>query len=645
VTGRRAWTAILCGLPLACSPAARRSSPAPPANVCPDHPCSLYDGPQASCTAGVCTVGGPAPADLVLTIGLPGDSYFGPSRTFAVPLGAAGVCASGPCVRLAPASNITGSYVFQNRDLTLVGSTLVPSSPTGLTTIPVHATYRALWPPDAGSSADDAFTAGLPIEPVEAPTTVLAGGVPGPGGGPEVGFQTYVQPGIAFERTITADSPYDQEIPPAVAIVRSPDSTTENVAADPLDTTQEGATLQIPTYDLSLTQGTFDGWTAYLRDTTTKRPISPVKPLTGTQTPDGGLRLPTKHNPIDALTNAELVMAPPPDSGLPVEVSKFPNVFRLTYAELPRPVRVDVAAFAAPDAGQPVAADVSFEAVLVYVATGPSPPADAGTADASPPPTYVAQPNFEFVTQSTATAASAASVRVPRGVYRIVVRPRAAQGVDGSPAAAGALAVIDGFDTGDGTDAGPDAGLGPVSVATRPAAHVQGTVRVADGRLLSQATVEALPVHCAAPSGDGGVAPEDSARCMPRYAQTSTNPDGTYALDLDPGSYVLRVEPADGTFLPWVRQSVDVEGAAEVDFKVPAPRHLQLQLTDTTGVVPVAGAVVRLFSPPAKAMAATPGMPSMPATPAMPAMPAIEVGRTMTDPSGRLDLYVDPSLP
>jgi hypothetical protein len=111
---------------------------------------------------------------------------------------------------------------------------------------------------------------------------------------------------------------------------------------------------------------------------------------------------------------------------------------------------------------------------------------------------------------------------------------------------------------------------------------------------------------------------------MPRAAETTTIEHGSFALGLDPGDYVLRVEPADGTRLPWVSQSVTVSGSVGVTFKIPAPVHQQLQLADAPGNV-IANGLVHVFAIPASG-------------------PAVELARAITDANGRFDLYLDPAV-
>jgi hypothetical protein len=118
--------------------------------------------------------------------------------------------------------------------------------------------------------------------------------------------------------------------------------------------------------------------------------------------------------------------------------------------------------------------------------------------------------------------------------------------------------------------------------------------------------------------------------------------DGSFKLPLDPGSYVLRVRPANGTGLPWVMQSLTVEPpsgagalvpAAPVMFTVPAPVYAGMQLLDPDGT-PIVNATVRAYP---MSTPASPGPSSTTPT------PAIELGEAITDVNGHFDLYLAPT--
>jgi len=191
---------------------------------------------------------------------------------------------------------------------------------------------------------------------------------------------------------------------------------------------------------------------------------------------------------------------------------------------------------------------------------------------------------------------------------------------------------------------------GPVykkDIEVDPPRPLRGNAVVADGRPLGGATVDAVPIHCLAGS---------SPWCMPRPAQTTTAANGSFYLGaLDPGRYLLRVRPADGTRLPWkvVSAFPPVEPAGDLPplpieagtIVVPAPVSAGLQLLDSPGEVLIR-AVVRVFTmpvpapmPPAGPPGCTPGATTMQA---QLAVPAIEVGQAITDAQGKYELYLAP---
>jgi hypothetical protein len=145
---------------------------------------------------------------------------------------------------------------------------------------------------------------------------------------------------------------------------------------------------------------------------------------------------------------------------------------------------------------------------------------------------------------------------------------------------------------------------------------------VADGRPLAAATIEFVPTACA----DSEVDPD----CLPRWTQTVTTNSGTYSTQLDPGGYLLRVRPAEGSGLPWVVQplSITSPSAAAPSLTapattVPAPVYAGLQLFDALGN-PAAEAIVRVYENPSS------GTP-------------YEIGEAITDVTGHFDMYLDPA--
>jgi hypothetical protein len=324
----------------------------------------------------------------------------------------------------------------------------------------------------------------------------------------------------------------------------------------------------------------------------------------------------------DALTGLELVLQPPPGQPLPTEFF-VPNVAMssnpavppslqlsssltdpLTYPSLPTPVTVS-GRIRTP-AGAPVPAEVYLTATDIFKdRSGQKFP-----------------PNFEFSTHVTTvrdaqTGASTYSALVPQGDYQIVVRP-----TDGDSAVKSAVRPVGG----EGNDmTGEDFDVTPL-------VPLSGNAVVADGRLLAEAIVEALPTQCYASAGDAAAPADSSDACLPNAAQTVTADNGSFRLLVDPGGYRLRVRPRDGSRLPWKTVSIVVGTAPSVvpSIVIPAPMSVGMRLTDSATKDihnPVPNAVVRVFTDPPQGDT------------------AIELGRAITDFDGNYEMYIAPPDP
>lgn len=611
-------------------------------NSCPEHPCSAYVQPPPApvCVSpGECLVTSEF-TNLAIVISLPQDSPFAPERTFAFPyaqvLGMSApsgqTCPTARCAWLPGIADITGSFIIPPDVEQEVGWYL---NPPGINTwLPVQPTYRLLWPSPAGHGVVDAASLGLPIADVTgtvATASVPPGSVPpGPNGGPSPVFQEFNLPpllpgsGLAYELTLMPVPPLDRAFPPDVMVVDTLPSgvQTPSITLQALDSTQgtdPAGKTTIPTFDITRNER-LDGWTAYLRDATTLRRISNVAQLSGITTP--GVQLATDHHPLptqecqggmgpDALANAQLVVAPPRGQPIPTYVaSSHPT------CQIPRAVAYPSLPPAVPIRGTVVASDgTALAAQLVF---------DSMTLDAFSPTREL---EHYDVLHYTATASAsiddggsaAYAITLPQGQYRLTIRP-----LDTTAA----VTIVRPFivvppnpPAGDPAPSSPD-------VTALPLQFVQGFASVADNRPLTGATIDAVPVKCF----DGTASPS----CMPRAAQAITAADGSYAFGpgggppgLDPGSYVLRARPADGSRLPWVWQAIVVGPSPVVPstFVVPAPVYAGMTVLDAASPPnPVINAVVRMFA-------------------IQPQGPAVEVGRALTDTSGYYDMYLAPQAP
>jgi hypothetical protein len=208
------------------------------------------------------------------------------------------------------------------------------------------------------------------------------------------------------------------------------------------------------------------------------------------------------------------------------------------------------------------------------------------------------------------TGRSIFSVQLPPGQYLVVARP-----VAGAPASSAVtLAALD------APEFGPY--VAP-AIALASTQLVSGIVDAADMRPLSQATIEAIPAACAPLPGGLYDSPFLSMiACLPRSAQTTTAADGSFSLALDPGQYLLRVQPADGTRFPWVTRSISVanDSVTLEPIVVPLPVSVGLRLVDPNDN-PIVQALVSVYSLPASG-------------------PAIEIGSALTDGNGQYEMFV-----
>ncbi len=426
-----------------------------------------------------------------------------------------------------------------------------------------------------------------------------------------------------YERTLQPYAPLSRAFPPEIK-PWPPDSSPPATFDVTREETLPGrGPLVYPQFDIGRAEG-LEGWTAYLRNSKTKRVFSNVVPLRGSLVP--GVTLLTNHSnlpqrqPFEALTGLELVLQPPVGQPQPTEVfapTAQEIVPTVTYPTLPTPVTV-TGRIETP-AGVAVPAVVYFTANDITDRNGQTFP-----------------PNFEFTTSVSTTpdkrtGAATYSALLPRGDFRIAVRP-----TDG----ANAVTVVSRKVGAEGNEmTGVDIDVGPLVT-------VSGTAEVADGRSLAEAIVEVLPTACApipgstattdisqdGGGGTGGVEADTFADCLPREANGQTRDDGFFSLAVDPGHYLLRVRPREGSRLPWKVQSITVGTTGFVAGKVdiPAPINVGMRLTDQAGNGdqemdnPVINAIVRVFTDPTQTGS------------------AVELGQAITDVNGNYEMYIAP---
>jgi hypothetical protein len=302
----------------------------------------------------------------------------------------------------------------------------------------------------------------------------------------------------------------------------------------------------------------------------------------------------------DALDDAVLVVAPPPTSIEPTYLGTIINDVLASpdYPTLPAPVTVQGTLL--DRNGQPVAADLVFEAVAITDIVNGQPKLDTQSFELT-----------RFVAVDP-DAAGAYSVVLPPGEYRFDVRPRTMDH---------ALAVLDLSVPVQLDPLRADVTLGWVQ-------SVRQVVEIADGRPLASAIVEGLPIRCAQPASLHQTT--STLWCMPRPAQASTDASGIFQLGLDPGQYALRAEPPVDSRLPWINGPVvnvtstsGGSGESGGFSGVPVPLSIGMQLLDSTGRNPLPNALVRAFR------ISTQGT-------------AVELGQAVTDTTGRYEMYVAP---
>jgi hypothetical protein len=616
----------------ACVTLAPSRHSAAPLNACnglADCQALAVGGEALACPAGICLSSQIGNWTALVTFSQ--DAAYAAGATIAVPFstlaGSVGTCQAGSGTTCPPGRQCAPlpALVSGSGELAVQPAGASPSqanwnlgNPAPLNTIlPAHAILRPQL--QRGSSFIDAPAMGLPLGPIEAQdlldTSPFA--APGPGGGPTL-FFSFSAPQLVFERTLMPVAPFDQAFPPDIRVVdlRMAPYPDENVAygcdlmtdptCAPFDKVPGSmGSAAYPSFDLSRADGQpLDGWTAYLRDQTTLRRISNAVTLSGIMA--NGVRLLTSHHPKsgNALENAALVMQPPSGSALPTAVLAALNgVLDATevYPQLPAaPVSVAGTVTRTNGAGA-VPADVVFESrgLCRDLVSGMT-------------TTVVLDTNADLSFTTTVSAANGSySAVLPMGVYRATVRPygTAAQ-VTAIPNFATTVVLPNG-------QCGAAAQPGPITVDVQRS--VVGVAAVADGRALVDAAIEAIPTACADSTS--------SPACLPRSGGTTTADNGSFSMTLDPGSYLLRVRPAEGSAFPWIVTPLTVgpDPVTKVSGipPVPAPFDAGLVLLDPIACNPVVEAVVRIYETPATG-------------------PAFEVGEALTDSTGHYDMYLAP---
>lgn len=613
---RRALVAPLALLPLlACQAIVARPLSRAPMNSCAAFPCSAYgaDGgtPTAECNEAtkrceVTTPGNRPTYPIWIVVNLPDTSFFAPGLAwvffsdengepaFKRPATANPLCTPPQCLQVGGASFVSGGYQATLAATTRIAATVDDATLAAIAgiggdqRIPVDVVFT---PTGNGQTLD--FGA-LPLQPlttssgknldpnVKAVTdygrTLLAGTYARELY-PQAPFDAVYPPTTTSIAFAAGDAPNDLVL--AVAQAGTPtvgqalDFSTNQCA---VDGTQQDARCAVVSREDGLA-----GWRVWIENATTQKRVSVVHTFTG-PTP-----LTRAASLLYTAVGASLgdgyraVVAPPADwLGVPrLETPLFGGTQGLQTLVVPSaPPPVTVRGVVAEPGSEGTllgfAAEVHLESTTLTTTTGSSPLLHYTT------------------TVSTDDRGRFATV-VPPGQYTASVDPALGTGF-----ARSTTTVL--------VDRDPTA---LVLAPTRQVA-VRGRARLSDGRALAEASVLAEP--SAGATGPTG-----------RPGRTTTADDGTYVLDLDPGTYVLTVVPKAGTGFPRVlsRFTVAADAVTLADVLVPPPTRLAFTLRDPNATGnPIVRAVVRVF-------ATAPGTTD-----------PLEIGRGITDPDGAVEILL-----
>jgi hypothetical protein len=621
---------------LSCGPVADPPPSPAPVNVCQGQSdCDSYKLFPGVCPEGqvcvncedsICKL--TVSFDFVMVIAMPDSAFAGAGATYAAPFSALRthrcVDRSLPlCIRLPPIGQASGAYLANAAAAAPPFGRSLHAD--GVAAIPIHATLRPVWAFDTNPPMVDALAQNLPllplfaeVDPVESRRRAGGGVVVGPGNAATtVGYRAFVAPGN-YERTMMPDPPFDDAFPPWItditigsytAIGPSPplaDDLEPPLGEQPLD----------PLHKVHVTRSggkVLDGFTAFLRDSTTLRRISTIKVLSGSAT-DATLWT-LGQTKTDTLVGesirdgVDLVIHPPDGLTVPefaLDTTSAGNIVpgNAEYPALPAPVTVSGVVEGGPDR-KPTPANLFFQSTQI----------DAPTPDQT-------NPDLHFATRVSTDANGKYQVVLPPGKYDVVVVPPLAPDTPYAKTTASDYEVA----------------LSPASQQGRSIqldalGVVNGACLVSDGRALAEAEVDATPSVSLRTSLD--LKERDEAR-WPRRNHVLTNAIGAFSLPLDPGKYDITVRPADGTRLPWViaREKTVVAAPPPLTpppltldtVEVPPPIPVIYTLHDANEF-PVVGALVHAYKLP-------------PLDPKQQGFAALEIGRAVTDASGHFEMFL-----
>ena len=621
---RRAGFVAVLGAAAACNEIIARPLSSAPANACDEHPCGAYDA-DAGALAPICrsnrcelpTAGNLPNYPFWVVLSLPDTSFFAPGLSYVFAANANGEpafkrpvqpnpqCTPPTCLQTDGDAFLSGRYVARLDATNLVKATLdtATAAPIAAVTGDQPIPVRAMFFPTG-----NAQQATFPVLPVGA---IVATSGTDPGLGSALDYGRTLLAG-AYTRELYPQPPFDAIYPPVTSSIafdsaRRTDRSELTLAAEgdgvtPLDfttnrcTVEETAQRDTRCAIVGREEG-LDGWRVWLEDAETGKRISVIRTFSNTIVDDrvsvvteaAALLYTAVGTNLGDRLNA--VVAPPPSTiGVPRYQSLLVGLQGLQNLRIPTfppPVEVlgVVAEPGAADAGASLlgyAARVSLVSTSLTTAAGPN-------------------PLLRYSTTVSTDDRGRFSTILPPGNYTATVEPAV-----GTRFAKATIDVV------------VDRIVTALRLQPPPRATLRGRAVLTDERPAAEASVLLTPVERTDDAGNV---------VLGRPASTTVAPDGTYAVDLDPGAYVLSVIPKPSTGFPRVlkRVVVGAEPVTAPDVRIPPPSHLSFELRDPNAPGnPISRAVVRFFT-----------------TFADDTLP-VEIGSTLTDADGRVEILLAP---
>jgi hypothetical protein len=573
-TRRPLASLLILGVGAACTPIVDHPLSTAPLNVCPTHPCEAYgseqNGTQAKCTQGACEVPTPSGRPTFpfwIQVNVPDTSIYAPGSTYTfysdasgapaftkrVPEGVVSRCIAPKCLELDGLSTVVASYAVTKQGSKDAGQPLNDGQK-----IPATVVYQ---PTGIDQAPPDTFPA---------PNLLFA--APLNNAGDSLGIHTSrVMPYGTYRRILYPQAPFDAFFPPSTfegLTIGAPNT----IDAFTLGATTDGPDSQgkpLPTIDdpggtsreatVTRTDG-LDGWRLWLADASTKERISVLKTLSDTT---ATVRLDTtgQSTSTGGLRDGVIAVLSPPESWTAAPTYVTPlfggqGLDKIVYDPLPPPVTVD-GVVAVPSASGPL---YGYPARISFTSTQITTVASKSTL-------------LQYATALSTDDRGRFSSVLPPGTYDITVEP-----LVGTGQAKKKL-----------TDVIVDRTVTALTLETpvRPLLH--GRVFLADGRPVGSANILAT----------ADTEADTAADLEPRPGATTTAADGTFALELDPGPYLLTVVPLEGTGFPRVVVTATVrdESAELPPIRVPPPTRLSFSLKDPSNIGnSIEHAVVRVFA-------------------------------------------------